>query len=729
MPKFKLETSFQFPFFKFNELVSYTEVKKPTGLAYMILVLLSESKDRNLLISQVLNNFNVPSSLHYIFADTILDLISQGILDTTEGKVFIKSKFSEYRIKDIAFTEKGTKIFKEEAIPTGTIKEVKIPVFYNIALNVLSYRIDDLEPKPLMDSAITEEWINSFSSNKNIEDYLNLTKGTKIPIFENGKKVKDELIKKEEVITKVVDVSKENWTGKYDCQIELDNAGVIFSFDNPVLQKFFDRFYSNEMINKAISYKTKFNFDSAYAKNLTLTDYLDQLDSVIIPKDLKGVLSKKYELVITKGNYKSQDNNLSIVANKELTNYSSNCEFITIDRGGESFSYIPGVFSFNDSNKGIINIPLVIREKVAQPQIQSIISSYIENNLKDFSLDNYSMVIRLCDIANDFEIGLDVLKGYLKDSPEDNLVLLNSIKDASLSTPEISIKYKEIVNLNYDAYFKLLDRNNLDTFLKITSWIPKLLNQKEDEILKRVEQALISDGVDTLSTYELLVKYNFNKELVSLYFNPVHETFKKRNSSDKSLNDLINFDSNLESLKNITQIKDIKDYIFDEEKVDRNQFKNSYLTAKKLQKSIQIFKKANEDLFNVYESFMIIFGKINDDFNMQEEALKNPNKINEKLMSDKIDRGDYQFVFVNLASKLESILKTKFSLNGKLSDMLSEARKNKLIERSIATDLHDFRENRNAYVHPEGRSANFKVEDLRRWASEIFELVKKEGDK
>lgn len=728
MPKFKLETSFQFPFFKFNELVSYTEVKKPTGLAYMILVLLSESKDKNLLIFQVLNNFNVPSSLHYIFADTILDLINQGILDTSDGEAFIKLNFSKYRIKDIVFTEKGKKIFKEEAIPTGTIKEAKIPVFYNVALNELSYRIDDLEPKPLMDSAITEEWINGFSLNKSIEDYLNLTKGTKIPIFENGKKVKDELIKKEEVITKVEDLSKENWTGKYDCQIELDNACVTFSFDDPVLQKFFDKLYTIEMINKAISYKTKFNFDSAYANNLKLTDYLDQLDSVIIPKDLKNILNKKYELVITKGNYKSQDKNLSIVANKELTSYSSNCEFITIDRSGESFSYIPGIFAFNDSEKGIINIPLVIKEKVPQSQIQSIISSYIEHNLKDFSLDNYSMVIKLCDIADYFKIGLDVLKGYLKDSPEDNLVLLNSIKDTSLSTPEISNKFKEIVNLNYDAYFKLLGKNNLETFLKITSWIPKLLNLKEDETLKRMDQALIAGGVDTLSTYELLVKYNFNKELASLYFNPVPEALKKRNSSDKSLNDLINFDSNLKSLKNITQIKDLKDYIFDEEKVDRNIFKNAYLTAKKLQNSIQIFKKNNEDLFNEYDNFMTIFGKINDDFNMQEEALKNPNKISEKLISDKIDRGDYQFVFANLATKLESILKTKFSLNGKLSNMLSEARKNKLIERSVATDLHNFRENRNAYVHPEDRTTNFKAEDLRRWNSEIFELEKKEEE-
>ena len=48
MDKFKLETSIQFPFFKLTEEVSYSEVKKPSGIAYMLLVLINESKDKNI---------------------------------------------------------------------------------------------------------------------------------------------------------------------------------------------------------------------------------------------------------------------------------------------------------------------------------------------------------------------------------------------------------------------------------------------------------------------------------------------------------------------------------------------------------------------------------------------------------------------------------------------------------------------------------------------------------
>ena len=105
MDKFKLKTSFQFPFFKLNEIVSYSEVKKPSGIAYMLLVLINESNDKNVLLSQLLENFGVPHSLHYIYSDTIANLISQDILTTRDG-YYDRNMFSSLRIGDLAFTSK-----------------------------------------------------------------------------------------------------------------------------------------------------------------------------------------------------------------------------------------------------------------------------------------------------------------------------------------------------------------------------------------------------------------------------------------------------------------------------------------------------------------------------------------------------------------------------------------------------------------------------------------------
>ena len=95
MDKFKIETSIQFPFLKMNELVTYSEVKKPSGVAYILLVLISESKNKSDRLANVLENFGIPKSLHYIFADNIQTLMDQEILEKFN---FYKSEFDNYLI-------------------------------------------------------------------------------------------------------------------------------------------------------------------------------------------------------------------------------------------------------------------------------------------------------------------------------------------------------------------------------------------------------------------------------------------------------------------------------------------------------------------------------------------------------------------------------------------------------------------------------------------------------
>ena len=46
MHNFTLQTSMPFPFFELKNEVEFTEVKKPSGVAYMLLVLFNESKSK-----------------------------------------------------------------------------------------------------------------------------------------------------------------------------------------------------------------------------------------------------------------------------------------------------------------------------------------------------------------------------------------------------------------------------------------------------------------------------------------------------------------------------------------------------------------------------------------------------------------------------------------------------------------------------------------------------------
>ncbi|MCF0117674.1 MAG: hypothetical protein HUJ61_06485, partial [Bacilli bacterium] len=370
---------------------------------------------------------------------------------------------------------------------------------------------------------------------------------------------------------------------------------------------------------------------------------------------------------------------------------------------------------------GTISIPLVLRTKVSASELKDVLASYVFN-LNQYSEDNFKTLVKVTNVSKDYEKAYEIMRGYLTNDYENNIVLLNEMKPTAMMNANIMIKYKELLSSNYDSYLKTLTEDNLETVLKITNAIPKFLNIPLKDVIARIFEYL-KDIKNKQEVYETLVGKGFDKSVVSIYVNPIEDVLKTKMATDKSLLDFINYDSCITKLKELSDITDFRKYIFNEETINRVEFKKTFNTAKGLQKAVDFFKNQNQDLFIKYDGFMTLFGTINDDFNILDAALANPNNIKPELIDKKITAGDYQFVFVNLSAKLEIILKNKYKLNGKLSDMLSEARKSGTIERGIATDLHDFRENRNAYIHPEDRTTNFKADDLRRWSKEIFELV------
>ena len=705
MDKFKLETSIQFPVFKMNELVTYSEVKKPSGVAYILLVLISESKNKNDRLSKVLENFGIPKSLHYIFADNVQYLMEQGILEEFN---FYKTEFDNYLIGSFQFTSKGKKIFAEESIPTGINKELKVPVFYNIAMNELLLKMDnDLDPKPLMDCAITPEFMDRFKNEKNVENFLNLQKGKGISV------------KKEEIITNVEQLDQENWIGKYDCDMNINGDNIEIKFDELLLQKFFDANYNQDMVNLAISYKNKFKFKSSFKDNLKLSNYgFDRIAGIIIPKEIDDVLKQKNQLLLTKGNYKTS-NGYMITSSESIAKYDDTIEFIQVDMHDSVYAYIPGNFNFNNNLFGIITIPLALKIKLTEEELKNVIKPYVVS-LSTYSEDNFKELVKVTNITDDLKLAKEIIEGYVNKDAESNIVLLNEMKPYAISNSGISNIYRELLEKNYSNYMDNLTEDNLDTALKITASIPKFLNIPNKDVLSRIFKNI--KAKNELETYETLVSKGFDKSLVVLYVNPVIEALKIRNSEEKSVIDLINYDDALSEMKRITSINDYKSYFYDEEKINHNDFKTNYNKAFNLQKNIAVFRSVNEGLFANYDGFMNLFSTINDDINLVEAALKNPNNLKPELIEKKIASGEYQFVFVNLSAKLETILKTKYKLDGKLSDMLNDARSNGIIDKKIISDLHDFRDNRNAYVHPEDRTSNYNADDLRRWSKEIFDL-------
>lgn len=705
MRNFIIETSLPFPFLELTENVKATEVKKPSGVAYMILALLRGPKNKNQPLGSLLEIFGIPKNLHSIFTNEIKKLITGGII-TCNVDGYNPMYFLTYTLDNFNFTDLGNKVFAEEQIATGKEKEKLIKCYYNIALNQLTLKPNlELEVRPLRNSAFNEDFVLKFECRKNVEDFYNAQKGPSFPI------------KQAEVITSVELQDKKCFVGKYDTKFIIDCDDLKIKFDNNNIQEFFDANYTANIVNKAIELKNKFKLDNA--KDVKLSEFNDDdINHSILPNEIAKVISKKYTLVVMKEDYNFNKNSLIIKDESTVLNISKYASFICVD-GLQVYAYCPVRLELNTEKSEKIYLPLVLVLKPSLDDLSKAIENYIDSK-EEYSYDSFKEIVAICNITKNYSKVTSILKSYMTEHNDTNIVILNEVKPLLTINSQFINDYKTVLSNVYTNYITNINEDSLESALKITSKIPSFIDMKPYDVLKLIMES-IKSSKHIIETYETLANY-FKEDLILNYINPFEEALNKPNLKAKYLKNISIFDNLLSSLKKITGIKDNKEFVYNEENVIKSEFKKEFIAAKNTYKDIQIFRPHNEEYFNNADSYMMIFEKINDNINLLESALKDPKNITYKLIEDKIVMGDYQFVLINLATKLELLLSEKFNLEGNFSDKLNTARKEKILPKDIVSDLHELRENRNALAHPNDRQSNYNADDLRRWNKEVFDI-------
>ena len=128
----QFKTSVPFPLLIYKTNITYNEVRKASGIAYILLDLMQKSKSEEK-ICDVLRKFGIPSELHYIFGKEIASLLETGIVQSRyNASVFTTAKyFKEVKMSEVELTIKGRKMFQEGAIPTGQEKTRTADIFFN----------------------------------------------------------------------------------------------------------------------------------------------------------------------------------------------------------------------------------------------------------------------------------------------------------------------------------------------------------------------------------------------------------------------------------------------------------------------------------------------------------------------------------------------------------------------------------------------------------------------
>jgi hypothetical protein len=709
-----VKTTFNFPIVEIFCEVKYSQVEKPTGIAYILLMIIYSSKNRNDNFSSLLVSFGVPIDLHDIFAHELDRLISLKIIEFKpySSYEFDYGKFNIYNVGNFLFTEFGKKIFNDKVIPLDKEIQTRINVFWNIARNELLLSQNELlaVDKSLIPLSIYDN--NKYKDNDKLEDFL---------VQHRGKGI---IIKSEEIITEVLPYHFENFGKYYHMDIDIENNNISFVFQDMSIESFFNKEYSSELIESTLKSKSIFKFKGiVHKKNIETPNSFE----LLIPEDMNKELKFQAYLDIYRSDYIPAWSSFLIQSSSILDFIDEDAEFVKIVNSETGYYYIPAEISLENNNFGSLLLPVLLKGKLSKTQIIDI----VRNSLKvyaEYSKENIKAISSICQKFELNEELHDIILDYANKDNESNLLLLKEIKGLNVLS-EVHLEYlRKLVKTNFELLINDIDEKNLVEKLEIVNWVPNFIKISEISFLEMIINAIKEKEFNIINVFEILEKASYDVKNILVFINPIPFYLKQGKANGPFGIMLLNFIDIHDEIKKIIGIKGIHDKLKDD--FNREIFLTTYREFNKLYFQINEYEKYFNGYFEDIKSLFERTNDLNKTINDEKNAELNPASITTKFVSSKILNGDYRSAIINLSIKLESILKINYKLTGKLSEMIEEVFKNKIIDNQIYKELSNFRNIRNSFgAHYESKNTVVKADDLEKWNEIIFDLNKVKEDK
>ncbi len=724
----KLKTSCPFPVIKYDIDIKYTEVEKPSGVSYILLVLIRDSINKKEKLSDVLRQFSIPLDLVNLFADEVQRLLQLGIIEMVSLN-YTPLYFNEYEISSFRFTEKGNKVFSEGAIPTGNEGVKRCEVYYNPVTNTYCKqkegRICSIESNALGGVFMDRVAIDV----SGMEDYV-VAKQTQFGI------------KKEE---KILDVTIKD---REDCALLLDDnmevlfsdSGMDISFPNKQQESFAQKYYDLNIFEKVLSVKKKFRFDESVEKYLFKCEQSTELiksSTLLVPEDIKKIKTKKSKLAICLDNFINNINS-DLILNNEGVNFetyglsSNNVIATLIDDNGATI-YLPCNIAFS-SNKftGVCSVNLLVEKNIDRNNCVSLLKNLFDKTLSDgYSQEATNVIKILSKLSKNEEIAIKYTEKSL-------LSLANADDKAT--------RLLEIANLlglvsGYDKYVKelgstlfnqLIGEMTIDNFVFKNGIIKKLgdkLGMKSIDLLNLYKSKFQNESREVLyfaltsagySTNEALSIANVVEQYAS---NVINENLIINNN--ELANEFDIYKNSLINIKQLVGINNTVDYAINDS-IDMDKFFSYFdifITKHSALLKYEIFAQTQ---FNELKKYVAIIAPIFDVLQIEKNATKEPDKITKNYIEKKINKGDLKGAVIELVIKLQFSIAKK--LGAKETEdvylLIDKMKAKKFINEQQKDTLHNLRQCRNGFVHPDRKQISYSKQLVEQWAETVFEVLK-----
>lgn len=718
----KIKTSCPFPMLEYKVDVLYNEVRKASGIAYIILELIQKSAMGNEKIAEVLKRFGIPSDLHYMFAKELSSLVANGILDTRINSSYIDNiKYFEQMTLDLfELTAKGEKMFAEGAIPTGQEKAKTTPVFYSPVTRKFDL-VCTQSYAPIETSFLGEDFLDKVQYNvSGMEEYLKFVQ-TKIGL------------KAEEMIINVTYQEPKKLAAKAEenLTITIDAEGMEFGFATSDEKAFFESYYSSALMSAGMLMKNKYKFDISVP---TVDFNTLKVDNLYIPSDADKQAARPCKLFIGRGvhGYSRTDNVLRYEnGGIYLDILDDKAEFALLDNAGCKY-YLPLNVRIPCKTFGdVFEMQLLIETVASDEQFKRILQAiYLDCYEHSSSSESSQTLAYVATVLQDAELLNKYTQKKLSElgTDEDRIDLLLRLNTAFAKCEGWNAYFAEIARDIFARYIQTVELESIIFKNTVLTPLRKAMEMPESEYisalaepLKKKESAeLVYQALDSASFTESEILAVVN--VIELYATRVLERTPIDGATELAGKFAL-FSGNLWRLCDMLGVENPSDYTLkDDYNID--EFFNTFATYSKAKKEIEKYKAYANKSFIQLDRFDSIFNPVQEVLSIERTASEHPEKITIKFIDEQISRGRYSVAVSNLLIKAQYDLRILLSadLTVGANELIDEAERQGIIKRDEASRLHKLRMCRNGLQHPEKRQIPFDKATLEEWRDTVFSL-------
>lgn len=721
---FEVSTAWPFPILQYTTNTSYVEVRKASGLAYILLQLISSSDDNSEKLVSTLKSLGVPNDIHYIFAGELAYMINYGIIQMKSGREFGSELMDMYLVSDFEITDLGKKLFKEGTIPTGNNQVKKLNVYYDVSKKDTQVK-SDYKLFRIENSTLDEDCVGDIVlSNDDVEIFIseNMNKYA----FRKGERISGFNHEKHEILVYKLEDA---------VSIKISQEGAVIQAKDKSRDEFIHKYYSVDTIARIMDAKKKYHFPEFIVNKIKEYDLeaLPGITKIYMPSQIGNITNIKSALSLNRNcEIRGAECSLDGANSAELMDKCGIDGIACYFENGKLFSIVPGRFGIRIegyTEKCTLNL-IVLQQVSDDVQTQLMREIFLNCIETDTPLEKIEIVRNLTRISK--------CKDYLEQYTNYLLQDIESLTDKINLFIQINEKLRK--EEYWNDYARTVAESLFETLcnsITVDNFVAQnILGKKLNEIIgmndlmytSRLSKKLIEDEDDVIA-FEALEGAGFSVDTVLSVVNVFKEYCKQIidgvyvSGNSKLSSQFTLLGQALSELKDLTGIdnpyEDSAELDFDTDRF--------YQVMATFTDSIRKIEKYKAFALDEYKYLLFLqerFIEIKEVVTIEKEATKNPKNINKAYIEQLLKKSRYKDAICDLHVRLQYELNRLFEVKDiPTYELLSDSQMLNYLGEEDIDRLHALRICRNGFQHPkEKRDIQYSEQIIKEWCSIVEKL-------